>query len=111
MNYLVGQKVWWQPNGRFSGKELAVTKVGRKWVALSNGDRFDPSTGAVDGGNYSSPGSVWASRVEYQRAVLRERAWQHFQKTIWNHRLANSVTVEDVLEAARLLGLKLIGEP
>ena len=44
------------PERVWAGK---VAKVGRVWGTLANGQRFDLETGALDGGKYMSPGTVY----------------------------------------------------
>ena len=51
---ITGQRLG--PERVWAGK---VAKVGRVWGVLANGERFDLETGALDGGRYTSPGTVY----------------------------------------------------
>lgn len=55
--YEEGEKLWLVLSRRHGGgREVTVTKVGRKWVTLDTGDRFDKNTGLLDGWGYTPMG-------------------------------------------------------
>lgn len=105
MKYEVGQKLWYVPNrtsAHLRPREVTVESIGRKWVTCGR-MRFDKETGIVDGGSYSSPGRVYASREEYERIVITEAAWSDFVNSLSIWRLPGGVTVEKIKAAKALL--------
>lgn len=109
MDVKAGDVVWYAPSGQHRGHGephyVTVESVGRKWVRMKfNRLRFDRNTGEVDGGAYSSPGTVYRTREEWQAAVDLDRAWQIFRiATQRCYRPPSGVTAEHVREAMRLL--------
>lgn len=69
----VGQSVYVVPVYS-DAHDAVVRKVGRKWVTLDSGARFDAQTGIVDWMT-GSEGAVYALRSEYRRKRERERTW------------------------------------
>ena len=98
------------------GEALAhtvVTRVGRKWVYLSNDYRFDKTEDMiqdgyeVDGGRMVSPGVVYPSQEaceSYHRVV--RLVWLLKDKMQFGHR-HEGVSPDDVLAAAKLLKVDL----
>jgi len=66
-----------------SGYNIVVTKVGRKWAGFKRTDsqwqrdegRFDITTFAVDGGDFSSPGNIYRSEDDYREKVALNQRW------------------------------------
>jgi hypothetical protein len=103
----VGQKLWWVGNYRNrTGVEVTVTKVGRVWAELSNRERISIKTLQADEKGYSSPGSCYLSSDEHKRIIERQKAWDLFRKNIHYRHIPDHVTVEDITEAARLIGIE-----
>lgn len=108
--YAVGQTVWVVLNqGKRDGWAASVTKVGRKWVTLAHGTRFDASDGCIDGGRYSPPGKVYASQDAYAAERALSAAWWSLGEELRNtySRAQPGVTLERIAEARRLLGLEV----
>ncbi len=82
----VGDVLWLVPTSRHSkSREITVTKVGRKWAYYGEGwqrDRFDISTGCVDGGGCSSAGRVYASRDEHEKRIAAGEAWDRLRRLV-----------------------------
>lgn len=103
----VGQTLYFVGSGR-PARHGAVTveKVGRKWATLSNGHRIDLETHRADGGDYSSPGRAYPSEAVYVAEQLTNAAFLKLKgKMGWS--APDGVKVQDIYEAARLLGLPL----
>ena len=88
-----------------------VTKVGRKWVHLDDGSRFDLTDGGqqqqwwwLDGGDHPSPGRVYRSQDSYLKVVEADQAWRELCKKMRAPRPVG-VTVHQIHEAERFLGL------
>lgn len=106
--YTVGQELYFEW-GRYSsrnggGEDVTITRVGRKWLELSNGHRVDKVQLVADGRGYSSPGTAYVSREERESQVRLQAAWRDLRKRM-ESLPGNGVTAERVAEAARLLGL------
>jgi hypothetical protein len=92
------------------GGTVSIDKIGRKWVTLSDGNRFDRTSEnwrIVDGGGYSSPGRLWDSEQQYRdsqkvREILDAIAQRfHFGSEHCN------IALENATQAARLLGVEV----
>lgn len=110
--YEVGQELLYVPTDRRRGEPypVTVTKVGRKWVYITrfghDSNRFDPATGAVDGGQYTPPASVWRSREEWEAACALQREWSHFRRALdRNMNPPEGVSMADIERAATILGV------
>lgn len=74
-DYQVEMKLFFVPFYRLSiMKYVCVSRVGRRWVYLNNGHRFDPKTYSdkpphlLTDSSFSRPhGTVWNSEEEYQQ--------------------------------------------
>ena len=68
--------------GKPQPRTAKITKVGRKWITLEDADRyptrFDAKTHRIDGGQYSSPGRVYASKEEYRETTEKQDLWRNF---------------------------------
>src|ERR1700688_1369142 len=108
----VGQKLWYVDTPRQNnprGREITVTKVGRKWVEVGRGyPRIDIETLHADGAGYSSPGRCWLSEVDYDAEVSLNRIWN----SLWNrvrdtYSAPKGVTEHAIRQAAALLDITL----
>jgi hypothetical protein len=100
--------VWSSPR-RGKDSLVTVTKVGRRWATLSNGYRLDLTSEnwrILYGEGYSSPGRLWDSEsqfleyIEVRRIILKIQN----QSLIWQQ--AQTVSLANAREAARLLGVE-----
>ena len=104
----VGQELWYVPTSRHGRAEtLTVVSIGRKWVQLSwRGAKADLTTGCVDGGQYSSPGTVYNSKTEYEALLKVEQTIGRFVNRV-NGFALRGVPIENIVTAAELLGISL----
>lgn len=119
MKLEVGQKLWRvsSQKGR-EGREVRITKVGRKWAEIENFfhdgkkehsypvGRINIATLAVDSGGYSVTDQCYESREVYEKIVELTNAWGGFVQAVRNCRQPEGITLEKI-EAARAL---LFGE-
>ncbi len=106
--YVCGQELYFEP-GRYSnrkeaGSMVTITKVGRKWLQLSNGFRVDAGTLIADGGKYSSPGTCYKDRAAREAVVAAETAWSSLRHGM-GYTVPAGVTAAHIAHARRLLGL------
>lgn len=108
MKVEVGQKLWLVPDHRRAmGREVTVTKIGRKWASLSgNWDRFDMASGYLDGG-YSSPGRVYRNQEEHEAMIRRDTLAASLISRLYLRNLPIEVTEADIRQAAALLRLEI----
>jgi len=116
VNYEVGKKVWYVPNGyghdaRNGGRELTVTKVGRKYAELTGEYTYHTckvELGKVDVESerkgYSSPGRLYASKEEHEVQVQLDKEWSDFQMRL-SHIRPTNMTLEAVRKIRELCGL------
>jgi len=109
--FIVGQNLWWVYENSYSnsprpGCEVAITKIGRKWIDLDNGHRVDKHTFYADGRGYSSPGRCYLSREIYEKRVATLKAWRDFSSTIDPRNPPDLASLESIAQAMRLLNLE-----
>ena len=83
MNWKVGQTVVLAMNNfrRYGhGQAFTIQSVGRKWVTLNNGGRFDKDTGHVAGGNMGVIGKAYPSRAAWEEELDRQAAWKRLRE-------------------------------
>lgn len=111
---ILGQQLYYVP-ARFyqrhmtpvPGSDVTVTKIGRKWVDLSNGYRIDKITMLADGKGYQSPGRAWLSQQIYEDRLAVCNEWNKFHKSLRDSYNAPDDMTLDRIEAARIaLGMK-----
>jgi hypothetical protein len=110
MTFIVGQELFWVWSNLSKTNQLVtVTKVGRKWVELSNFYRFDIKTGWGDGKGRSSPGRIYLSEAAYDAEQLADNgvclAFLRLKSLMQRSAPKKGVKIEDIYEAARLLNL------
>src|SRR3990172_3755523 len=97
--------VWHEPRKGPSNHIVTIDSVGRKWAVVEGAKyRVSMDTLIVDGGNYSSPARCYLSRESYESEKALKMEWEHLARSM-NGRIPAGVTVDDVCEARRLLGL------
>lgn len=108
MDYTLGQELYWEYSeySHMKGKSemVRITKIGRRWIGLSNGHRADASTLWADGGKYSSPGRCFLSRDSREEERNRDAAWTALRNKM-SFRSPEQVSAADIAQAARLLGV------
>lgn len=108
--YEVGQSLYWVSNRQVRGsttkEAVTITKIGRRWMDISNGHRIDKQTLWADSGNYTSPGMCYASEADYLAKIEAERLFLLLARRMGYHP-QSGVTADDIRAAAALLGLDL----
>lgn len=117
-----GQKLFLafrEPRDQGREHEVVVAKVGRKWATIYRADlepekrhphlahRFnieDPRW-FVESGGFSYNARVWPSREAWLRERDRDRAYVALRRALDYGELSPDVTLENVREAARALGI------
>ena len=113
MTLNIGDRLWLESNTYgHGGGYVTVTKIGRKWVTLSNGDRFDPSKTPwrTDGEGYSQQSHpVWLCREDAVEAARLSRSIEVLRRIVdWRYviDLRTRVTnFDQVRRACETLGL------
>lgn len=107
-----GDKLYRIPTMRHGGneREVTVTKVGRKWASLNNGERClvdgEPfGCHPEDGGEYTSRADYWPSREAYQAVRDLKQAWERFRQLVdsYPNRPPEGITVENIRYVRRML--------
>lgn len=81
-DYVVGQAIvivrepTWGRDREPQIRADAVAKIGRRWVTLASGRRFDPETGELDAGEYESDETVWPSAEVFALHAQRRAHWE-----------------------------------
>lgn len=103
-----GQKLWFVPSQRgYSQREVEIVKVGRVYAEIDNNRRIFISDLTVDGRGYSSPGTCYLSREEYEKESALQEAWFLLRDEIGARYNAKNCTINDILKAAELLSLDI----
>lgn len=82
--------------------EGVIEKTGKRWATYRIGQhrasRFDMDDGEIDGGEYASPGRVYADMAAYEEAVDRAAALDELRQLIGygRDRLATTLKAADV---------------
>jgi hypothetical protein len=93
-----------------SGKlvRLTVTKAGRKWLTLSNGERACIETLKIDGGQYTSPGRCYRTFDDYADNVERKNVVRMVHAMTASTRDL-SVTLDQFRQVAQIMGIDTHG--
>lgn len=91
---------------KFNG-EATVAKVGRKWLTIYGGYRFDRNQDVAKGyarhdSDYGSPSSIYPSQQHYNKAV----EMRHLKNRISNELGKRNMTDDQVLQIAEILGVR-----
>ncbi|ABX36063.1 hypothetical protein Daci_3425 [Delftia acidovorans SPH-1] len=96
--FKVGQTLFWVGRDK---AEVTITKVGRKWLTLSNERRIDIVTLKQEGGYY---GRCYLSAGEYEAGIERNHAWLKLRRQVGMfHTTPAHLTTEQVQQVSRLL--------
>ena len=108
IDYKVGMKLWYHRNDNrhSNGSEVTVEKIGNKWVQLSgNNGRVEKDSVNVDGGEYSSPGTLYLNKEEYDNEMMLYNAWRSFMEKsrVIGYRVPKGMTLEKIIAIEKLL--------
>ncbi len=101
-----GTELYWPPERFAPERTITVTKVGRKWLTLSNRSRADCATLRVD----TSSGSgvqLYRSKAEWEESKNHRRLWQDFKNSVERCYGTPPASKEDIKKAAAILGLNI----
>jgi hypothetical protein len=105
--FTIGQILWREVSPRRGiSAFVTVTKVGRRWITVSNDERFDAHTMLEDAGGYKAYASYWNSKEECDESAYRGRVWNELNKSRYGSPPKDSST-EDLILAAKILGVKI----
>lgn len=111
----VGQKLWyveWQGQ-RFKpeserGREITITKVGRKWAESTHAPRIDKKTMRADGRGYTSPGKAYESRDDYLQSIRLSDMWSKLYRAVREmHSRPEWAGEVEIAEIARRLRIEI----
>ncbi len=108
MKLEVGQTLWWVPR-HGAPCDVTVTKVGRKWVTLSNYRRVLADTLMVEA---DSQTRCYLDRTAHEADMALGAVWREFLRQLNpSYRAPPGMTIERIQQAAELLGINLPEEP
>lgn len=106
-DFKVGQSVVvdWCGYNNHRATEETITKIGRKWVEITEGRyRFDPRNMFLDGKGHNHPGKVYLSRAELNDKQERERLWRSITRRVRDvYSPPAYLTLEQLQQLAKLL--------
>lgn len=104
--FKTGQQIYYVPSGNSRGEPYftEIITIGRKWISLKNGHRFDPELMAADGKGYCSPGKIYLTKEKYEDEQELRTTWNKIERE-FRYRTP-SVSVEAMRKIAKLLGVK-----
>lgn len=106
-DFKIGQSVVvnWSGYNKSRTTEETITKVGRKWVELAEGQyRFDPRNMFLDGRGDASLGKVYLSHAELNDEQEREQLWRSIARRVRDiYSLPAYLTLERLQQLAKLL--------
>lgn len=109
---IVGQELLFIGNSYSDHKKVrgkvTVTAVGRKWAEIKGvyTGRISLDSLHADGNGFNSPGICYRSKEDWQARAGVSLAWTELHRTMSGTK-PTTQTFEQVLEAARLLGVAL----
>lgn len=78
--YEVGQTLWFVT--RETGREVMITKVGRKWLGIGCLGRINRETLELDCGGYTPTGKCYLSQEAYEALRAKQEAWRELRGLI-----------------------------
>ena len=110
-DFKVGDSVWLEfGSRRYAGGKYTIRKIARKWITIvraehpesRNDYRFSRDNWRyVDGGDYTSPATVYLNEDEYREQQEIGRLWAEIRGLYG----IPAISLQDMREAARLLGI------
>jgi hypothetical protein len=106
-----GGTVYEVPQQRYGDPRLMEIKsIGRKWVTLTNGDRFDPAGSdirwPIDAGAYSPRAYAWINQAAYEDYMARDVVWKSLKRCIdRQHSVPSNMSMEVLRQIALALGV------
>lgn len=112
IDYTVGQQLWFESNNDYSQRpptyyQVTVTKVGRKWVELNEGQyKVERDKVHVDGGRYSSPGRLWLTKEDAESYLKLKAAWSDIVRRLSAVSVPKGLTPEKLDQVCEILDIK-----
>lgn len=103
--YQIGDKLWYVPSSeRYSPCEVEITAIGRKWIYFGRSRRADIATLQVDGGEYSSLGTLFESESHYHEELKLNDSWRLFRDLVDRSRICPvEMTVEKIYQMTKMI--------
>lgn len=113
MTLKIGDRLWYVPGNRNgSPRHVTVLSVGRKWADIGGGTRISIETLKADGGKYTSPGTCYPSKEEYEAEQALDRAWRRFENMVRYSSCPAGIRMSQIENAARaLFGKSVLEQP
>lgn len=96
---------------RDNGGLETITKVGRKWVYLNSGYRFERDAEnkmmLIDGKGFSSPGRVWMCEGDYKAYLSKVAMWRKIRERVYYDNGLELFSVEELMSVCRWLRIEL----
>lgn len=91
--------------------ESTIRAIGRKWISLSDGSRFDPETMEVDPGQWSTEGLVFLSEQARSDHIRRFELWEALRAFARNETVPpDTLQLTHLAQAVALLGVNVSPE-
>lgn len=100
--FTVGQVLYYVPRGYGTPENVTITKIGRVWLSLSNGERCDFDL-VVDS-QYGSAPRCYLSKEIYEEGVALEKEWFQLRNEL-SSRMPAGMTREKISQARKIMGI------
>lgn len=107
-NLKIGQRLWYVPSNRKKEQaEVVIEKLGHKWFTLVSKHyvRYDVETLGSDT-HYGAKDCLHLSREAYEAGIGLSKALDDFKAAVRRLRDADGITLEQINEVRRVLGLE-----
>lgn len=102
-----GDALYWVPMHRGNPTDVTVTKVGRKWLELSNRYRVSVDDLSIDGKGYTVEARCFHSQTDYALWKARNEAWAKVHEKIHRfYRAPDEVSTEGIVQIMEILGIE-----
>lgn len=98
----IGQTLYYVPRGHGKPENVTISKIGRTWIALSNGHRCDFNL-LVDS-EYGSRPTCHLSQGAYEQERALVAAWNGLPGRL-PRKIPQEMTVEKIAQACAILGI------